>query len=63
MISFALAEFKKENVYMKVKASTPDSTTVILNFVKFPEEEMPLLVKIINYLGNSDLGIYKIILE
>ena len=63
MISFALTEFKKDKLYIKIKASIPDTTTVVLNFVKFPEEEKQLLVDIINYLGNSDLGIYKIILE
>ncbi len=63
MISYALTEFGKEEVYMKVKASMPDNYTVILNFVKFPEEEFDLLVKIINYLGKSDLGVYKVVLD
>lgn len=63
MISIALSHFGKENVYIKVKASIPDSSTVILNFVKIPEEELDLLVDIIKFLGNSDLGIYKVILE
>ena len=63
MISFALTEFKKDKLYIKVKASTPDNTTVVLNFVKFPEEEKQLLVDIINYLCNSDLGIYRALLE
>ncbi len=63
LISVALTEFKKEDVYIKVKASIPDNATVVLNFVKYPEEEMQLLVDIIHFLGNSDLGIYKIILE
>ncbi len=63
LISEALTNFGKSNVYMKVKASVADNSTVILNFVEFPEEEFDLLVRIINYLGNNDLGIYKIILE
>ena len=63
MISYALTEFGKDNIYMKVKASTPDNYTVILNFVKFPEEEFNLLVDLINYLGKSDLGIYKVVLD
>ena len=41
----------------------PDNCTVVLNFVKFPEEEFDLLVKIINYLGKSDLGVYKVVLD
>ncbi len=63
MISLALEHFGKEDVYIKVKASVPDSSTVILNFVKIPEEELGLLVDIIKFLGNSDMGIYKVILE
>lgn len=63
MISLALSHFGKESVYIKVKASIPDQSTVILNFVKIPEEELDLLVDIIKFLGNSDLGIYKVILE
>ena len=63
MIALALTQFNKESVYMKVKAGIQDSTTVVLNFVKFPEEEEKLLIDIIHYLGNSDLGISKIILE
>ena len=63
MISIALSHYGKEDVYIKVKASIPDSSTVILNFVKIPEEELDLLVDIIKFLGNSDLGIYKVILE
>lgn len=63
LISEALTEFGKSNVYMKVKAGITDNSTVVLNFVEFPEEESQLLVDIINYLGHADLGIYKIILE
>ena len=63
MISYALTEFGKDHIYMKVKASMPDNCTVVLNFVKFPEEEFDLLVKIINYLGKSDLGVYKVVLD
>ena len=63
LISAALNQFGKGHVYIKVRASIPDNTTVVLNFVKIPEEELDLLVDIIKYLGNSDLGIYKIIVE
>ncbi len=55
--------FKKESVYIKIKATVPDSTTVNLHFVKIPEEETELLVNIIKVLGKSELGIIKAILE
>lgn len=55
--------FHKENVYMKIKATVPDPTTVNLNFVKIPETETELLVNIIKVLGKSDLGITKVYLE
>ena len=55
--------FHKENVYIKIKASVPDSSTVNLHFVKIPESENELLVNIIKVLGGSNLGITKVILE
>lgn len=63
MISYVLKELGKDNIYMKVKASMPDACTVVLNFAKFPEEEFDLLVKLINHLGKSDLGVYKVVLD
>ena len=51
--------FHKEDVYIRIKANVPDSNTVVLNFVKIPEEELPLLVNIIKVLGRSDLSITK----
>lgn len=63
LISSALGYFHKEHVYIKVKASITKSSTVVLNFVKIPEEEIDLLIDIIKILGNSDLGISKIIME
>lgn len=55
--------FHKEDVYIKIKATVPDATTVNLNFVKIPEEETELLINIIKVLGKSGLGITKVILE
>ena len=55
--------FHKENVFIKIKATVPDATTVNLNFVKIPESEQELLVNIIKVLGRSELGITKVILE
>ena len=63
MISVALDHFGKQHVYMRIKASIPEPSVVLLNFVKIPEEEMGLLVDIIKLLGNSDLGISKVTLE
>ena len=57
-----LTKAGKQDVYIKIKASTPDKTTVVLNFVQIPEDEYDLLVSIINHLGNSNLGIYKVVL-
>ena len=50
-------------VYLKIKATVPDTSTVILEFVKIPMEEMELLGNIIKVLGNSGLGIAKAIVE
>ena len=55
--------FHKEDVYIKIKATVPDSSTVNLHFVKIPENENELLVNIIKVLGGSNLGITKVILE
>lgn len=63
MISVALEHFGKQHVYIRIKASIPEPSVVLLNFVKIPEEEMELLVNIIKMLGNSDLGISKVTLE
>lgn len=53
----------KEDVYIKIKATVPDATTVNLHFVKIPENETELLINIIKVLGKSDLGITKVFLE
>ena len=63
LIATAIKIARKERVYIKMKASVPDNTTVILDILQIPEEEMQLLIDIIHHLGNSNLGIYKVILE
>ncbi len=63
LMAEAIEKNGKSGVYMKVKASVPEENVVLLNFVRYPEEEMELLVAIIKYLGNSELGIVKVILE
>ena len=58
-----LEYYGKDKIYLKVKASVPDSQTVCLEFMKIPMEEMQLLSNIIKVLGNSGLGIAKAIVE
>lgn len=55
--------YHKENVYMKIKATVPEINTVMLDFIKVPEEETQLIIDIINVLGRSNLGITKATLE
>ncbi len=55
--------FKKENVFIKVKASIPAEDTVDLHFTQFPEEENQLLIDMIKVLGNSDLGICRVLVD
>ena len=55
--------YGKEKMYIKVRASVPDSQTVCLEFIHIPMEEMQLLGNIIKILGNSGLGIAKAIVE
>lgn len=63
IIKVTLEYYGKDKIYLKVKASVPDSETVRLEFVKIPMEEMELLRNIIKVLGNSGLGIARAILE
>jgi hypothetical protein len=55
--------YHKEDVYIRIKASVPDSSTVKLEFLEVPEEEGELVVNIIKALGKSDLGIAKATLD
>ena len=55
--------FKKEHVLIKVKASIPSEDTVHLNFTKFPAQEHQLLVDMIQVLGNSNLGICRVLVD
>ncbi len=63
IIKATIEYYGKEKVYLKIKATVPDSSTVCLEFVKIPMEEMELLSNIIKVLGNSGLGIAKAIVE
>ena len=55
--------YHKEDVYIKIKATIPDYNSINLEFVKIPENEIPLLVNIIKVLGRSDLGITRATLD
>ena len=53
----------KENVYIRIKATIVDTTTLLLAFSEVPESEERLIVDIIQVLGKSNIGITKAILE
>ena len=55
--------YGKDNVYLKIRATIPDSQTVILQFADIPIQEMELLGNMIKILGNSGLGIAKAIID
>ncbi len=63
IVKATLDYYGKSKVYLKIKATVPDSQTVVLEFLKIPMEEMELLGNIIKVLGNSGLGIAKAIVE
>ena len=63
IIKVTLEYYGKDKIYLKIKATVPDSETVCIEFVKIPMEEMELLGNIIKVLGNSGLGIAKAIVE
>lgn len=63
ILKATLEYYGKQKVYMRIKATIPDNTTVCLEFLQFPLEEMELLSNIIKVIGNSGLGIAKAILE
>ena len=53
----------KEDVYIRIKASVVDNTTLMLVFSEVPESEQQLVIDIIQVLGKSNIGITKAILE
>ncbi len=63
LMSDTIRYFKKESVFIKVKASIPSEDTVDLHFTQFPEEERQLLIDMIQVLGNSDLGIGRVVVD
>ena len=63
IVKATIEYYGKEKVYLKIKATIPDTETVVLDFASIPMEEMELLSNIIKVLGNSGLGIAKAIVE
>ena len=63
IIKATMEYYGKDKVFMKIRASVPDSQNVNLEFLQIPIEEMELLSNIIKILGNSGLGIAKAIVE
>ena len=63
IIKATVEYYGKDSVYLKIRATVPDSQTVVLDFEHIPIEEMELLGNIIKILGNSGLGIAKAIIE
>ena len=55
--------YGKQDVYIRIKASVPDDTTVRLEFLEVPESEMELVVNIIKVIGKSYLGVVKATLD
>lgn len=63
IVKATIEYYGKEKVYLKIKATIPDTESVILDFASIPMEEMELLSNIIKVLGNSGLGIAKAIVD
>lgn len=63
IIKATLEYYGKERLHIRIRASVPDKSSVVLEFLEFPKEEMELLQNIIKVLGNSGIGIAKAIVE
>ena len=63
IIKATVEYYNKESVSIRIKATVPDEKTVVLDFIRIPEEEGELFVNIIKVLGNSNLGITKAIVD
>ncbi len=59
IIRTTLERLGKDKVPINIKAVIVDDSTVRLDFVKIPVEEEDLLIKIVQALGNGNLGIAK----
>lgn len=63
IIVATIKQLQKENVYMRIKATSPDQNTLTLNFSEVPANEEKLIIDIIQVLGKSGIGITKATLE
>lgn len=59
----ALHGFNRDDLYIRVRATITAPDTVELDFLQFPAEEKELLIQLLKVLGNSHLGIRKIVLD
>lgn len=59
VVRATIVENNKTSVPINIKASVQTKASVCLDFVRIPEEEEELLIKIIQALGKSRLGIVK----
>lgn len=59
IIRATLEQTGKTDVPINVKASVVDEMSVCLDFVRIPQEEEELLIKIVQALGRGNLGIVK----
>ena len=58
-----LEHYGKSDLHIRVRATVPDTTSFLLEFLEYPKQEMELLYEIIKVLGGSGIGIAKAILE
>ncbi len=63
ILALGLEYYKKEHVYIKLRARITEPNVVTLEFYAFPEGEQELLEGLIKLIGNADLGIMKVIIE
>ena len=63
LIVKTLEKFDKSDLHIRVRATVPNNTTVLLEFLEYPEQEMELLYDIIKVIGSAGLGIAKAVLE
>ncbi len=63
ILAATLKHYDKSDLHIRVRATVPDNSSVVLEFLEFPKQEMELLYEIIKILGASGIGIAKAILE
>ena len=63
ILAATLKHYDKSDLHIRVRATVPDNSSVVLEFLEFPKQEIELLYEIIKILGASGIGIAKAILE